>query len=515
MILQLHKKKIVAASVLALLAVIFFMLPFALKPLFEITIRSNGFPKAHINSVRFIPHGIYIDQILLDPNGFTTVDNVEIEGSWLKIIFNQSVERISIKNISISGELDNRNRITVAGWNGIFGSKTPSQKPLPFQSLYIDGVTADFDTPIGALRLQGKLNIDMNEQGLRTITAMAFSSQQQLTTNLNFKGALDTQNALSGKIDIEDTSIDISPASVSRLSGWIEFKSSPFTASGQIMAGGLKYNDLPFEDGNLTFDTTNDTIGIFQTKMTGQNLNLHTELLAKPERKLLATISASNLGTLASLADIENDMLSKSGKVDIKAAVKLNDQLLPEKTISVDAIKTSLAGGILNIRPFIWYGDGRKNTIVLDLKNMKLAALVGDDAPVTATGSVSGTIPVTYQGADVTINNGILKSDAPASFKYTPKEMPAALQGNDPRMETVRLALSDYHYETLEVTLDGPLNGNLKTTFKAKGKSPAFQNRPVNLNLNLEGALAAALSQALQPGALGNKIGSSFTEDKR
>ena len=151
--------------------------------------------------------------------------------------------------------------------------------------------------------------------------------------------------------------------------------------------------------------------------------------------------------------------------------------------------------------------DAKENNLTVQLKALNLNALIAkDDGSVTADGTISGTVPLKIQGKDVIITNGIIKNDQPGSFKYAPDKMPAALQGDDPRLKTARLALGDYHYDSLQINLDGNLNGNLKTALAAKGHSPVFENREVDLNLNLEGALSAALRQALQPGALAGKL---------
>ncbi|PZP54440.1 MAG: hypothetical protein DI586_09965, partial [Micavibrio aeruginosavorus] len=454
-------------------------------------------------------------KINLDSNGFTEIGDLEIRGRWPELSRGKA-ERVSIKNITVSGEIDKNNRITIAGWDGSFGTGNTSKKqPLPFQSFYLENLTVDLDTPIGALRIQGKTNIDSDNSGRHIVTSSIFSSQQQLTTSINFKGLLDGERNLSGKAEIEDTSIDIDPIMISRLSGWIEFRSSPFTAAGQIMAGGMKYKDYPFEDGNLTFDTAQAAAGIFKTKLTGKNIFLNAELNIKPEKNLVITASAPSLGELASIADMENKILSQSGPVDIKAKVRLTDQFLPAKEIGVEEINAALSGGNLKIKPFTWYGADKRNSLILQFANMKLSSLLQDSQSITATGSISGVIPLNYLGSDIVIENGILRGDQPASFKYAPKELPPALKGDDPRMQTVRLALSDYHYDTLEFTMNGPLNGDLKTSLKAKGSSPAFDNRPVNLNLNLEGALASALRQALQPGTLSDTIKNKLLEGNK
>ncbi len=73
-------------------------------------------------------------------------------------------------------------------------------------------------------------------------------------------------------------------------------------------------------------------------------------------------------------------------------------------------------------------------------------------------------------------------------------------------MKTVREALSHFKFTQLELSIDGPLEGSLKTTLKAKGTNPSFGDRAIELNINLEGALGSALSQVLNP--------SAFTADK-
>jgi hypothetical protein len=80
-------------------------------------------------------------------------------------------------------------------------------------------------------------------------------------------------------------------------------------------------------------------------------------------------------------------------------------------------------------------------------------------------------------------------------------------------MQTVRTALSDFRYSAFEVSIEGSLDGSLKTGLKAVGKNPTFEDRPINLNINLEGALLPALQQALQPGRIADNIEKSISGD--
>lgn len=503
-----YKKTIIAAVLLFMLIAGFFATPFALRPRIEMALHNSGFPQAWVGHISFMPNGIFIDKISLDANQFSLIQNIQIEGNWLDLSIKQQAERISIKSVELSGELDANNRITIAGWDGKFARnvKTDGQQ-LPFKSFYLDGMTVDLSTPIGAIRAQAKANVETRPDLTQIINASVWSAQKQLTATINLNGKIDQAGTISGKADISDTSIDVTPLAISRLSGWIEFRiGTTSSLLGQLMAGGMRYSDFAFEDINLTVDTAQPAIATLKTRTTGHPVTISAEWLTQPDNTVLLRASAANLGAFASLADMENELLSNSGPIEINASVKMNG-MTPDKEIKVQGLNTSLAGGNTGLRPFSYYLDERQKDIVVELKGIKLSELTGKETSVIADGTVSGTIPLRFKNsADLTIHNGVLKSDQPGSFKYQPKELPASLQGDDPRMETVRLALSNYNYDSLEVLIDGPVNGNLKTVLKAKGKSPAFENRPVNLNLNLEGALAASIRQALQPGSLGDTI---------
>lgn len=665
--LRAHKNKIIAAFLSCALIAIFISLPFAVRPGIEVALQSSGFPDARVGKMRFLPGGIFIEEISLDANRFSTIEDIQVLGRWPDLILKRRAEKVSVKSVTVSGEIDRNNRLVIAGWNGKLNSNDNAQGQilLPFKSFYLDGLTLDLDTPAGAIRTQAKANIEVNSQGEQILNASVWAGQKQFTTSVELHGTLDAENVFAGKAEISDTSIDVSPLLISRLSGWVEFRSGkPFTLLGQAMAGGMKYNEIPFEDVNLTFDNSQDSIAVFKTKITGQPVTIEGEWISKPESKLKAGISAPSLASLINLAQgadsKPNELLSGTGPTNI--AVSLNPETLTKNPLPLSAIlsfperklavtsdlvydralkklsgkispvvmdaadfgetisledltrlkigsgriqiggdftadfssspvkvsgpldvligdlsgeifdykfekfsgnlkmaslypwqtapdqefrlgslqagkqltdgilkfdggadgfsvhetRAKLAGGIFRIRPFNWYTGGKENSFVIQLDNIQLTDLIGkESSSLKATGSVSGTIPMILTGKDVMISNGILKSDQPGSFKYAPEKLPASLQGDDSRMETVRLALSDYHYETLEMTVNGPLNGNLKTSLKAKGSSPVFDGRAVNLNLNLEGALTSALRQALQPGQLAGKLQKKFAEDAK
>lgn len=172
-----------------------------------------------------------------------------------------------------------------------------------------------------------------------------------------------------------------------------------------------------------------------------------------------------------------------------------------DKGLSVGAAKFGIGGGKAELTAFSLQkgGSARTELSVSGVDLRKLSAGFGD---FQAEGTLSGKFPIEIADSGVLIKSGKIESVSEGSFRYAPDKFPAALQGDDPRMKTVREALSDFHFTALSLSLDGALNGELKTTLNAEGTNPAFGERPIQLNLNLEGDLAAALRQALQPGKL-------------
>ena len=336
--LKAHKGKIISGIIACLIVALFSFLPYLLRPAIALAIHSNGFPKAHVGKVSFMTDGIYIDKIDLDPNGFSTVEDIQVSGPWPDLIFKRTADKVSIKNISISGEVDDQNRLTIAGWDGTTGVGKSSPSPLPFNSLFIDSLIVDMDTAAGAIRLQSRINLD-RKNGDQSVTASISGNQQQLTTNINLNGTFDTSGDFTGKADILDTSIDMGSFTLSRLSGWIDIRSfKKLIFGGQIMAGGMKYLNTPFEDSNLTFDTSQNSSVIFKTKAIGRDLTIDAQMAPAPALNVI--ISASSMANIISLGTKEQnpaivDWLGQTGPVQVSVISK--DSFLGKPTFPLAA----------------------------------------------------------------------------------------------------------------------------------------------------------------------------------
>lgn len=664
-----RKKRFIVFSILLLIIIggLAMVSGHFVKPLLELAIRSSGFPKANIESVSVIPNGLLIEAVNLDPDGFSTVEAAQITGSWTDIILHKRVSALTLKNVELSGELDDQGQFVIAGWDASLNS--PSSTPgMLLENINIDGLTIDFETPQGAIRVEGKLSLQSAADGTRNFQASAWGKQKQLSLNVSANGKILSDGEWHADVELLEGRLDMGAIKGSRANGKVALQKkvdSSLTYSGQIAAGGIRINDIPFQDFNVTFDSAKLEILQFHTSPTGydgielagrifsepaltlelsgtiKDIDQMSALLDRPKddfvwlseadplafkvmtpvqtlsapkvemnwsltagsvnqtfsgtavyesetQKLDGTLKPVTLSgaTLTSLLPLKTNYevdvtggtldaggtfstnvaekpLKISGLLTVKGsglsgtwkeypftnlngAAKLT-QLLPwqmdkDQSITVDTVGTGVnltngkmtfggsqtggfsvaaasfdvAGGKVSAAPFTWKTDAKENPVTVNIENINLATLAQttDTDGFIADGTLNGTIPLVFTPQGLMFKTGKITTTTPGQFKYTPKAYPAALQGEDTRMQTVRTALSDFRYTSFEVEVDGPLNGDMKATLKATGKNPAFADRPINLNINLEGALAPVVQEALQPGRIADSIQKSVTGER-
>jgi len=169
--------------------------------------------------------------------------------------------------------------------------------------------------------------------------------------------------------------------------------------------------------------------------------------------------------------------------------------------LDVDRAEWRWAGGTLHADPFELAPDKPKGTVILHADGIdaaKLLELIAVDG-LEASGKLAGTLPVVLAGDTVTLNGGVLESAGPGTLRYDPAKPPSGLKGEEGSPTAMLMgALTDFHYETLRITIDGQAGGELSAGFSLRGANPSFYDGyPVALNLKLSGALDRILRQNL------------------
>lgn len=663
-----RRKKIwlgVSAFILAGLVALAVFSGVIIKPALEYAIRSNGFPNANIETVTVIPNGILLQNVYLDADAFSTIEAAQITGSWPDILFNRHVGGVTLKNVELSGEIDEQGQYIIAGWNASLAAEEPSSdSSVTIDNIDVSGMTLDFETPEGAIRIEGKLALQSKQDKTRDFQANIWGKQKQLALNATALGSIKPDGQWTADIELLEGRLDMESIKATRASGTVKLTSVPagITYIGKMAAGGVKIKDIPFQDFEVAFDSHNKEILNFKTSPTGHNgIVLAGRLLNQTPLAFEASAKVTRIDDITSLFDLPKDdlaWLEQTAPLDLKVSAPFSSLSAPEieaswtasagttpqifdgkavykrdsgelsgtlnpvsvqgrtlsalfplkknadldittgavdlagtfltypsvsplkidgslkigvkdigglwqdypftgikgdlsltkllpwtlaknqnltaavigtginltdgkltfdgqqnSSVAVKEASFGMAGGTLSVTPFKWTPAAKENAVTVKLDNIDLGMLakIVDADGFTAEGTLSGSLPMSFTKKGIVFKGGGVASTKNGSFQYAPTNFPAALRGDDTRMQTVRTALSDFRYDNLEISIDGSLDGDLKTTFKASGKNPVFSDRIINLNINLEGALVPVLQEALQPGRIADSIEKSVT----
>lgn len=150
-------------------------------------------------------------------------------------------------------------------------------------------------------------------------------------------------------------------------------------------------------------------------------------------------------------------------------------QILDAKSAGLEQGRWPFAGGELSVAPVTWLlGSQDPMRVVLEAKELKLTELVEvfNVPDLQAEGTVSGSVPVEIQGANLMVRNATLKADQEGGYiSYTGDAGEAAKAQND-YAEYAFQALQDLYYSVMEIGADGNLIGDIVITAKLLGKSP-------------------------------------------
>ena len=618
-----------------------------IKPLAEQFLHRHGFPDAHISNLSVIPSGIVIDHISLDGDDFSTIDGISIEGDWLVMALDNQINSLTVKDITLSAEIDESGHYSVSGWNAKLPSvDNGSSGLLPIKNILLQGVTIDAETPQGNIRAEGKLSLSTPAPDKQVFQYTSWGQQKQLSYMLSGKGELSATGAWSTSTTIEDVRASIARADISRTSGYIDIAKNspdePLVTKGHIVAGRINYDKILLQNIDAQFDSAKadaltftaspsghsdvkftatwktQPTSLLSLNLTGKKISEIYELLPDNKKEtippiaeewlanissftmtasaplgdwmaknksinLAATLFAGNTsitatpmlvytkdkgittlkfkqekwdaaalnsvfsvqkntdmrltdGTIALSGDINfvkdepsaltldlNDVSANLAGLDVKnikgtfvfdnlspislAAPSQLNYALPDNLgkgtlilsgqldngLKIDKFRMDIAGGTIDADGFTLSSDDKKPiTTTLSFQSIQIEKLVAlaDIDGLQGEGAVSGKVPITVKGDSVTLGDALLENDAVGTFTYTPATYPTSLQGDDVRMETVRQSLKDFRFSKLSLSLHGPLSGKMVTTLKAEGTNPVFGDRPIVLNLNLEGDLA-------------------------
>lgn len=176
--------------------------------------------------------------------------------------------------------------------------------------------------------------------------------------------------------------------------------------------------------------------------------------------------------------------------------------LRQDGTPEIDRVELDILGGIAAFHSIEatrtdagdWRFSGEIDVTHVSLD--RLAALLGVEA-FAAQGSVSGTVPFTFDDGGISLGRGTLRADVPGTLRYTGENLAAAAV-QDENLSLLADALEDFQYRSLALNIDIPEAGSGVISMNIKGSNPAvLDGRPFDVTINLESDYAKLIAMML------------------
>jgi len=178
-------------------------------------------------------------------------------------------------------------------------------------------------------------------------------------------------------------------------------------------------------------------------------------------------------------------------------------ELIPDG-VKVYSARWPLGTGEISLEPFDWLYSAAENRVIMRVDNVSLGEFLNEigDGAVEATGDIEGMLPIVLSGVDVKVDSGYLRVKDGGTIKYNSEQIDsvadyaqddndavAALREHRYR-DAVFQALKEFQYRSLDVKMDGPLDGAIEVGIEFDGSNKdVLNNQPFRFNINIEGEL--------------------------
>jgi len=272
---------------------------------------------------------------------------------------------------------------------------------------------------------------------------------------------------------------------------------SPLTWRGDILAGsaGASANlnwltgqsNKPIVTGNVQVSLDELSGYINETAFLQLSTDFTAELL--PDWHLrsahTAFVSLASLDAGIEINNIRSDYRVDSGTGDGTGSISLTDASL------------ELFGGTVSSKQLDYHLQNNDSNFTIDIDSIDLNQMLAISAykGVSATGLVSGRLPVRLHGLTPSISGGTLTALQPGG---TISYGTGATGDGNQSLDLVYQALQDYRFNLMETKVDYQESGELDLAIRMEGISPELNGgQRINLNLNINDDIPALL-QSLQ-----------------
>ncbi len=467
-----------------------FVLPSTSQGQMKAVLRDAGFAKISVNSAAKIPGGYSFDAVSLDPNQFSTIENVTL----LKA---KDGKNLTLNKLVLTGDWRKDIMPEISGWLAPANIQmiADSLRKNNIDTLTLNGGQLDIVMPLaGLIRLEAKGQLNLLPDGAVRLQAVLWSVQKQLKSEIQINGEFAKNGIASLDLEIVDGRVAFDGLDANRLGGWLilnkKTENEPWSISAQMVAGtarmmGTALNGLTLSaQGNLQDATM--TLQASGNDNNGTALAVDARLRAQGQDKIVATLRADHFTSLLQMLPNSTPTHAAGNRPGAILSYESEADTLPQLR---DTAKISIA----DLSGEIWLnGNLRKTSAGFDLDIQQTSAhhlgrALGLES-FAANGMLTGLVPFTLDEKNaLKIEQGLLRATQPAKLFYTGDALPAALQAS--RKDALAL-LHSFTYDNLEVLVSGPVAGQIEGDISMTGKPDQGADQKATLiTLHIKGRL--------------------------
>ena len=181
--------------------------------------------------------------------------------------------------------------------------------------------------------------------------------------------------------------------------------------------------------------------------------------------------------------------------------------------ITIPPFTASLLGGRVYL-PALHFDPGKPDMIFLiSLRDFNLSSILElyTEKGLYGEGLIDGQLPVQITPEGIRIQSGNVGTVQPGVIRYQPDESLDAMAASNMGLRLALDALSNLHYQMLDMQVDYQPNGDLVLRTRLQGNNPEWQQgRPIDLTLTVEDNIPTLLRALQVTGRIRDAVDSHF-----
>ncbi|MGH1399342.1 MAG: hypothetical protein ACRBCT_09025 [Alphaproteobacteria bacterium] len=262
--------------------------------------------------------GLRYTDITLDEDEQNTIGQLSIAYSIPTIIFGGTFDAMLLKELSINGELNTNNTLSIAALGAL--PDTLPAKRVNIKDSTLSLTSANF----GNFRINGDIQAQQENENI-TITGALSSKENHLEAITKLNATVTPDGKLNATIAIENGKMLRRYFKITRVSGEATLGENPTL---NINAGGLKLLGLPWQNANITIQNGKTILTAKAIGAQGIELSLEKETETQKEtapiRGRLYAENAEDLGYYLRQQNIFPDTIENAEILESQGPIEIN-----------------------------------------------------------------------------------------------------------------------------------------------------------------------------------------------